>query len=63
MVGHYGSTQLRTTGRAAVLAAADGVCRERGIKCLLGPALNGWVGESRRLRGRTTPSESNSSSA
>ena len=44
MGGHYGSVQLRTTDRAAVLAAADAVCRERGIRCLVGPALNGWVG-------------------
>ena len=44
MGGFYGSTQLRTTDRPRVLAAAEAVARELNIKCLVGPALNGWVG-------------------
>lgn len=44
MGGHYGSVQLRTENRAAVLTAAEAVAREMNIKCLVGPPLNGWVG-------------------
>jgi hypothetical protein len=44
MGGFYGSVQLRTGDRAAVLVAAEAVARELNIKCLVGPALNGWVG-------------------
>ena len=44
MGGFYGSVQLRTADRGRVLAAAGAVARELKIKCLVGPALNGWVG-------------------
>ncbi len=44
MGGFYGSVQLRCEDRSKVLAAAEAVAREMGIKCLVGPALNGWVG-------------------
>ncbi len=44
MGGFYGSTQLRTTDRPRVLAAAEAVAREMRIECLVGPALGGWVG-------------------
>ena len=44
MGGHYGSVQLWCDDRGRVLAAAEAVARDRGLKCLVGPALNGWVG-------------------
>lgn len=44
MGGHYGSVQVRTEDGEAVRLAAEAVARERGIKCLVGPALKGWVG-------------------
>ena len=44
MGGHYGSVQLRTADRPRVLAAAEAVARELNLKCLVGPALGGWVG-------------------
>ncbi|HEY7120570.1 MAG TPA: hypothetical protein VH475_28555 [Tepidisphaeraceae bacterium] len=44
MGAHYGSTHFPTTDRDAVRRAAETVAKARGIKCLLGPALNGWVG-------------------
>jgi hypothetical protein len=44
MGGFYGSVQLRTGDHAAVLAAATAVAEAMNIKCLVGPALNGWVG-------------------
>ena len=44
MGGFYGSVQVRTSEADAVYAAAEAVARERGIKCLVGPAINGWVG-------------------
>jgi hypothetical protein len=44
MGGFYGSVQLRTADRAAVLAAAEAVARAMNIKCLVGPPLNGWIG-------------------
>jgi hypothetical protein len=44
MGGHYGSVQLHTDDRQRVKQAAEQVARAKGIKCLVGPALNGWVG-------------------
>jgi WD40 repeat protein len=44
MGGHYGSIQVRTLDRAAVLAAAEAVAAAKKIRCLVGPELAGWVG-------------------
>ena len=44
MGGHYGSVQFRCDDRDRVLAAAEAVARDRGIRCLVGPTHNGWTG-------------------
>ena len=44
MGGHYGSVQLRCDDRTRVRAAAEAVACQLNLKCLVGPALNGWVG-------------------
>ncbi|HET6247572.1 MAG TPA: hypothetical protein VFE47_07745 [Tepidisphaeraceae bacterium] len=44
MGGFYGSVQVRTENRAAVLRAAETAATRAGIRCLIGPSLNGWVG-------------------
>lgn len=44
MGAFYGSTQVRTTDREKVIQAAQTVAKLNGIHCLVGPALNGWVG-------------------
>lgn len=44
MGGFYGSVQVKGVARDAVKAAAAEVARGQGIKCLVGPALGGWVG-------------------
>lgn len=41
--GSYGSVQYRG-GRDVVKAAAERVARSKGIKCLVGPEIKGWVG-------------------
>ncbi len=44
MGGFYGSIQVRTTDRAAVKTAAEAVAKEKSLRCLIGPEINGWVG-------------------
>jgi len=44
MGGFYGSVQLRTADRAAVKIAAGAVAKEKSIRCLVGPVINGWTG-------------------
>src|SRR5665213_2273072 len=44
MGGFYGSVQVRTRDRAAVIAAATDAARAAGIRCLVGPEINGWIG-------------------
>lgn len=44
MGGFYGSVQVRSENRAAVLEAAEMVARAKDIHCLVGPALYGWIG-------------------
>jgi hypothetical protein len=44
MGGFYGSAQVRSEDRGLVRQVAEEVARAKGIKCLLGPALRGWVG-------------------
>ncbi len=44
MGGFYGSVQVRCEDREKVREAAEQVAKARGIKCLLGPVLGGWVG-------------------
>lgn len=44
MGGHYGSVQVRSEQRQAVMDAAAEVMRARHIKCLVGPVINGWIG-------------------
>jgi hypothetical protein len=44
MGGFYGSVQVRSEDRGLVRQAAEQVAKAKGIKCLLGPALRGWVG-------------------
>jgi hypothetical protein len=43
MGGFYGSVQARTTAWASVKAAAELVAKQRFIKCLIGPEINGWI--------------------
>ncbi len=43
MGGFYGSTHVRTTDRAAVLAALEQVARKEGGKYFIGPEIDGWV--------------------
>ena len=50
MGAFYGSVQLRSEDRDGVKAAADEVARQRQIRMLIGPTLNGWVGVSGRER-------------
>src|SRR5579862_4124357 len=44
MGGFYGSIQVRTERRLAVLSAAETVATAAGIRCLVGPAIDGWTG-------------------
>lgn len=44
MGGFYGSTQIHTSERDRVIEMATKVARAAGIRCLIGPELNGWVG-------------------
>src|ERR1700733_1464392 len=44
MGAHYGSVQVRRNERDSVLAASEKVAREYGVKCLVSPVINGWVG-------------------
>ena len=44
MGGFYGSTQVRTDDRDRVVRVAGSVARAKSVKCLVGPAVNGWVG-------------------
>ena len=44
MGAFYGSVQVRSEDRNRVKAAADEVARQRQIRMLIGPVLNGWVG-------------------
>jgi hypothetical protein len=44
MGGHYGSVQVRSDDRERVKSIAIEVARAKGIRCLIGPALKGWVG-------------------
>ena len=40
----YGSVQVRTEDRGQVKRVVEQVAKAKGIKCLLGPAIKGWVG-------------------
>jgi hypothetical protein len=44
MGGFFGSIQVRSENREAVVAAVEKIFNQKRIKCLVGPALNGWVG-------------------
>lgn len=44
MGGFYGSVQVQGVERDVLKEVASNVARERGIKCLLGPEINGWIG-------------------
>lgn len=44
MGAHYGSIQIRSTDQKAVVKSVETIARARNIKCLVGPAFNGWVG-------------------
>lgn len=44
MGGHYGSVQVRSEDRERVKGIAEQIAREQGIRFLIGPALNGWIG-------------------
>src|SRR5687767_2065743 len=43
MAGVRGSTHLRTTDRAAVIAAAAVACKKLRWRCRVSPVRNGWV--------------------
>lgn len=44
MGGFYRSVQVRADDRAAIKAAAEELGREKSVRCLIGPAINGWTG-------------------
>jgi hypothetical protein len=44
MGGFYGSVQVRTEDRQAVLRAANAAATRAEIRCLIGPVIEGWVG-------------------
>ena len=44
MGAFYGSTQVRREERDAVVSAVEKVARARGVKCLISPILDGWIG-------------------
>ncbi|HEY5060543.1 MAG TPA: hypothetical protein VII52_03355 [Gemmatimonadaceae bacterium] len=44
MGAFYGSIQVRSDERDGVLAVAEKVATGRGVRCLVSPVLNGWVG-------------------
>ncbi|HWE00875.1 MAG TPA: hypothetical protein VG326_00595 [Tepidisphaeraceae bacterium] len=44
MGGFYGSIQVRTEDRGAVAAVVTDIAKSAAIRCLIGPALQGWVG-------------------
>ncbi len=44
MGAFYGSTQVKTDDRDAVLAAVEQVASAQQVKVLIGPVLGGWVG-------------------
>jgi hypothetical protein len=44
MGAFYGSIQVRRDDRDAVLTAVERVATERGVRCLVSPVLNGWIG-------------------
>lgn len=44
MGAFFGSIQVRRDERDAVVAAVEKVAAERGMRCLVSPVLNGWVG-------------------
>jgi hypothetical protein len=44
MGSFYGSVQVRSEDRSAIISAAEQVARDRKIKALVGPLLDGWVG-------------------
>lgn len=52
MGGFYGSVQVKTHDRDAVRAAVEAVAAAQGIRCYLGPALDGWVGAYPQFNGQ-----------
>jgi len=44
MGAFYGSTQVRTDDRDAVVVAVEQVASTQSVKCLVSPVLGGWVG-------------------
>lgn len=44
MGAFYGSIQVRSDERDGVLAVVEKVAAGRGVRCLVSPVLNGWVG-------------------
>jgi hypothetical protein len=44
MGAFYGSIQVRSDERDDVLAVVERVATDRGVRCLVSPVLNGWVG-------------------
>ena len=44
MGGFYGSVQVRTEDRRRLVHVAGQVATAQGIRCLIGPLLEGWVG-------------------
>jgi hypothetical protein len=44
MGAFYGSTQVKTDDRDAVLGAVEQVASAQQVKVLIGPVLGGWVG-------------------
>ncbi|HYE18113.1 MAG TPA: hypothetical protein VEA69_06700 [Tepidisphaeraceae bacterium] len=44
MGAFYGSVQLKSEDRDVVVRLVEAVARERGVRCLIGPCLGGWIG-------------------
>ena len=44
MGGFYGSVQVRSEDRDAVLAAAEQVAAQLNLRMLVGPVINAWIG-------------------
>ena len=52
MGAFYGSVQVRSEDRGAVKAVAESVARSLNSRCLVSPAINGWIGVYPSMNGQ-----------
>ena len=52
MGAFYGSVQVRSDDRSAVKTVAERVSRALESRCLVGPAINGWIGVYPSMNGQ-----------